>query len=172
MKKVLVVTFLVVFSMLGNAQDTVAIEAKVKEKVIEWANQTFKKYDNPRFEKFLIYYSDAYQMWMMRPSMLDKKLKQLEKSYADGTSNLSEEAYQEQKKSIIKQKTDVKERLDKMTNFAEKFTIHFWANIQTNDGITVQYEHIMVLDGAYNVIENKINSAIGKKSSATKILYK
>ena len=172
MKTLLVLFLLIVASFTSNGQDTATIEKNVKEAVTQWANQTFVGYDNPRFEKLMIFYSDAYQMWKMRPEMLASRKAKMKAAHEKGESGLSEEEYQSEIEKIDNQIEKVKERLSQMTDFADQFKISFWANIKTNDGITVQYEHIVTLSGAYEVQKAEINSFIGKKSNKTQILYR
>ena len=53
-----------------------------------------------------------------------------------------------------------------------KIQIHFWSNIQTQDGIRVYYELNMKLNNDYEVIEAIENSSIGKKNQDSRIAYK
>lgn len=172
MKNLIILIGFLVVGVLSKAQDTVMIQKKIEAAVIEWADQKFVAYDNPRFEKLMIFYSDAYEMWKMRPAMLKSRKKKIKAAHAKGESGLSDEEYQKQLDEIDEQLKNVQERISSMTAIADKFMISFWANIKTNDGITVHYEHIMTLDGQYNVLKGEENSSIGKKSDETKILYK
>lgn len=170
--KQLITLVLTLFTVQIFGQDTAQIEQNVQKSVLEWADQTFKSYDNPRFENLSVFYSDAYQMWQMRPAMLRRRMKRLNKLYKRGKTDLTEDEYKEEKSKLNKQIKDAQKRLENIDNFADRITISFWANIQTNDGITVQYEHIVSLDSDYNVTDAKVNSSIGKKSENTKIVYK
>lgn len=170
--KTLLIFLFSAFGVYASSQDTAVIEKNIKEAVIKWADQTFVGYDNPRFENLMIFYSDAYQMWKMRPAMLESRKAKMKAAHEKGESNLSDEEYQKEIQNIDTQIEKVKERLSQMTDFADQFKISFWANIKTNDGITVQYEHIVTLDGSYTIEQTEINSFIGKKSDKTEILYR
>lgn len=131
-----------------------------KEAVIVWADNTFKEYDNPRFENFVAHYTDEYLMMKMRIEMLEKRKEKLDSTQKEDIKN------------IDLQIEKVEEILTEMDEKVTHYEIDFWANILTNDGITVQYCHKIKLDNAYKVVSFEETSSIGKKSQSTRIRYK
>ena len=147
-------------------------EVKVKTAVVEWADNTFFSHSEYKFEHFKAIYTDEYFIAVMRAEMYKKRLTALENQKSKGTYKKSDGEYETEHTTLRENLDKSQKEADEFTNRAEYYRIHFWSNIQTNDGITVYYEHIMKLDNDYKVIEATENSAIGKKSSETKILYK
>jgi hypothetical protein len=146
-------------------------EIKVKAAVVKWADATFYSHTEYKFEHFKAIYTDDYFIAVMRADMYKKRLVTLEKQKSSGSYKKSDTEYENEYSALKDNYVKAQTEADNFTQRAEYYRVHFWSNIQTNDGITVYYEHIMKVDNAYNVIEATENSAIGKKSSATKILY-
>lgn len=166
--KTIIISLLIVLPLLTNQVQQTSQLPKgseeelnlTKEAVISWADKTFKEYDNPRFENFVAHYTDEYLMMKMRVGMLEKR-----KTKIDTTQT-------EEIEKIDNQIERVKQSLRDMDEKVTHYGIDFWANILTNDGITVQYRHSIKLDNDYKVVSFEETSAIGKKSSSTRIRYK
>lgn len=152
--------------------DSTEDEVKVKAAVVEWADNTFHKHSEYKFEHFKAIYTDEYFIAVMRAEMYKKRLSSLENRKKNGAYKKSDADYDKEFSDLTENYEKSQKEADEFTNRADYYRVHFWSNIQTNDGITVYYEHIMKLDNDYKVIEATENSAIGKKSSQTKILYK
>ncbi|MEZ4923005.1 MAG: hypothetical protein R2780_07545 [Crocinitomicaceae bacterium] len=147
-------------------------EKKVKEAVVKWADETFYMHKEYKFEKFHAFYTEEYEIAYMRTNARKEMMEDLEKDKAAGRYRKSEEEYQKEHKLLEDDYLKFKGDLDKMTQKVNYYQISFWSNIQTNDGITVYYEHIVKLTNDFMVNEATINSAIGKKSENTQIVYK
>jgi hypothetical protein len=147
-------------------------EKKVKDATVIWADNTFYKHSDYKFEHFHAFYTEEYFIATMRTRMYKERLDLLESKKESGRYKKTEEEYQKEHTENKEAYTKVKNELDNMHNRVTHFEIHFWSNIQTNDGITVYYEHIVKLDNDYQVTSAEVHSAIGKKSDKTEILYK
>ena len=135
-------------------------KALTEKAVLSWADDTFKEYDNPRFENFVAHYTDEYIMMKMRVEMLEKRKAKLDTTDTEAIDDIDQQI---EKVNTI---------LDEMEVKVTHYEIDFWANILTNDGITVNYCHKIKLDNNYKVVSFEETSAIGKKSSSTRIRYK
>jgi hypothetical protein len=175
MKKLLGLTAFILLTTFGFSQeqeiDSSEDEARVKEAVVKWADSVFYFHSEYKLEKFYAFYTDEYFIQVMRSKMYKERVEDIEKSKAAGRYKKSDTDYEQEHKDLkdayIKIQTDV----DNFKFRVSHFQISFWSNIQTNDGITVYYEHIVKLDNDLKVTEAVINSSIGKKSEATDILY-
>ncbi len=147
-------------------------EVKVKAAVVDWADNTFYGHTEYKFEHFKAVYTDDYFIAVMRSDMYRKRLSNLEHSKSNGNYKKSDGEFEEEKITLQESYEKARKEADEFTERAEYYRVHFWSNIKTNDGITVYYEHIMKVNNDYEVTEATQNSAIGKKSSETKILYK
>jgi hypothetical protein len=52
------------------------------------------------------------------------------------------------------------------------YEIMFWANIRTNNGLTVYYQHRVIVTAAFKVKSAKITSKVGQENDQVKIVYK
>lgn len=152
--------------------DSTEDEKLVKEAVVHWADSVFYMHKEYKFEHFKPFYTDEYFIQVMRANMYKKRVEDLERKKKNGQYTKSDEEYEKEHSELQETFEKAQEEADNFAPRASHYRIHFWSNIQTNDGITVYYEHIMKLDNEYQVIEAVENSAIGKKSSATQILWK
>ncbi len=145
-------------------------EEKVKTSVITWADSTFQMHQNYKFEHFKAFYTDEYFIQSMRLGLYQDKIDALEQKKKNGTYTGSQEKYNEElkksKDALNNAKKDIEKKVDRVTHYQ----IHFWSNIQMNDGITVYYELILKLDNDYKVTEANENSSIGK-TGKSKISY-
>jgi hypothetical protein len=160
-------------SNLGTQTDIDSFEdeAKVKNSVLHWADNSFLSHSEYKFEHFKAFYTDDYFIHTKRIELYEEKTEQLKDKKENGTYNGSDEDYfsdlNKFKRATEKSKAIVK-TIDRVTHYH----IHLWTNIQTKDGITVYYEINLKLDNDYAVIEALENSSIGKINADTKIAYK
>ena len=152
--------------------DSAEDEKLVKEAVVAWADSVFYMHKEYKFEHFKPFYTDEYFIQVMRANMYKKRMEDLSKRKENGTYNKSDDDYQKELGELKTSYENAQKEADNFSPRASSYRIHFWSNIMTNDGITVYYEHIMKLDNNYKIVEAVENSSIGKKSSATKIVYK
>jgi hypothetical protein len=170
---------LVCFILIGNfliAQndeiDNTQDKAKVESAVVRWADSVFYSHSNYKFENFRAEYSDGYYIAVMRAKAYKERVTDLENDKAAGRFKGTQEAYDTEHKTLNDSYLKAQSEADNYKERADYYLVHFWSNIQTTDGITVYYEHIVKLNNNYQVTEATINSAIGKKDENTQILYK
>ena len=175
MKKLFGLTAFLFLSVIGFTQeqeiDSSEDEVKVKEAVVKWADTTFYSHSEYKFEKFYAFYTEEYFIQVMRSRMYKQRVEDIEKTKAAGRYKKTDAEYEKEHQELKDAYTKVQKDVDTFKFRVSHFQISFWSNIQTNDGITVYYEHILKLDNDYKVTEAVINSSIGKKSEATEILY-
>jgi len=153
---------------IDSSQDRV----KVEKAVVVWADSTFYSHSNYKFENFRAEYSEEYFIATERAKAYKERVTDLEQEKSGGQYRGTQEAYDAEHKTLNDAYLKIQSEADNCKNRADYYLIHFWSNIQTTDGITVYYEHIMKLNNSYNVIEATINSAIGKKDENTLPVYK
>ncbi|MEO9532969.1 MAG: hypothetical protein ABJG68_15555 [Crocinitomicaceae bacterium] len=175
MKKLIGITAFLLLTTFGFSQeqeiDSSEDEVKVKEAVVKWADTTFYSHTEYKFENFHAFYTEEYFIQVMRSRMYKERVEDLEKNKAAGRYKKSDADYEKEHKELKDAYTKVQNDVDNFKFRVSHFQISFWSNIQTTDGITVYYEHIVKLDNDLKVTEATINSSIGKKSEATAILY-
>lgn len=153
---------------IDSSQDKI----KVEKAVVAWADSTFYSHTNYKFENFRAEYSEEYFIATERAKAYKERVTDLEKEKSSGVYRGTQTEYDAEHKTLNDAYLKIQAEADNCKNRADYYLIHFWSNIQTTDGITVYYEHIMKLNNAYQVIEATINSAIGKKDENTKPIYK
>jgi hypothetical protein len=153
---------------IDSSQDRI----KVEKAVVAWADATFYSHTNYKFENFRAEYSEDYFIAFMRAQAYKERVTDLETEKSSGQYRGTQAEYDSEHKTLTDEYLKIQATADNHPNRADYYLIHFWSNIQTTDGITVYYEHIMKLDNAYQVTEATINSAIGKKDENTKPVYK
>ncbi|MBK9192849.1 MAG: hypothetical protein IPM77_15870 [Crocinitomicaceae bacterium] len=153
---------------IDNTQD----KAKVEKAVVHWADSVFYSHSNYKFENFRAEYSDGYYIAVMRAKAYKERVTDLENDKSAGRFKGTQEAYDTEHKTLNDAYLKAQTEADNYKERADYYLVHFWSNIQTTDGITVYYEHIVKLNNNYQVTEATINSAIGKKDENTQILYK
>jgi len=161
-------TYMIPQNEIDSSQDRINVE----KAVVAWADSTFYSHTNYKFENFRAEYSDDYFIAIERSKAYKERVADLEKDKASGVYKGTQEQYDTERKTLNDAYLKVQNEADNCKNRADYYLIHFWSNIQTTDGITVYYEHIIKLNNAYQVIEANINSAIGKKDENTKPIYK
>lgn len=152
---------------IDSSQDQI----KVEQAVVEWANATFIKHENYKFEHFKAFYTDEYFIQTSRIEMYNDKIESLKTKKENGEYHGSDEQFNADVQKLtdaIKKAEDISKKIDRVTHYET----HFWTNIQTKDGITVYYELIVKLNNDYTVVEAVENSSIGKKGPDSKIAYK
>jgi len=154
-----------------NSIDSSKDEKLVKEKVISWADSIFYFHENYRFEQFHAFYTEEYQIAVLRAQMYGDKLANLEKLKSKGYYKKTDAEYEKEHQELVKKNEDLKQTAENFQNKVEYYQILFWSNIKTNHGITVYYSHMVKLNNSYQVTSAEIKSAIGKKNDKTKILY-
>ena len=152
--------------------DSAEDEQKVKDAVVAWADNTFYKHSEYKFENFHAFYTDEYFIAVMRTDMYKDRLTSLEKRKAAGSYKGSDADYEAEHKDLQEKYDAGKKEVDEFVDRVMYYQISFWSNIQTTDGLTVYYEYIVKLDNSYSVTEYEENSAIGKKDSNTNPLFK
>ena len=148
-----------------TAQDSVQIA------VINWADEVFHHHESYKFEQFRIEYTDDYFIQTSRVELYEEKVAEMKAAKANGTYTGSETQYEKDLARFEAAISDAKEKC-KTIDPVDHYSIHFWSNIMTDDGITVYYELIIRLDSHYIVESVAENSSIGKKNSDSKITYK
>lgn len=145
--------------------------SSINSKVIEWADSTFYKYDEPRFEEHRAFYTEEYQMAFMRVSSYDKSISRLEKSKENGNFKGTSEEYNQNILDISERKKDAEKNLKDFHPKVTHYSVIFWANIKLDSGIFNYVQHEIHLNENLHVINNKIIGNIGDNSDA-KIIYK
>lgn len=153
---------------IDSSQDKI----KVEKAVVAWADATFYSHSNYKFENFRAEYSESYFIAVMRAKAYKERVSDLENQKSTGKYKGTQAEYEKELITLKDAYTKIQNEVDTHPSRADYYLIHFWTNIQTTDGITVYYEHIMKLDNNYQVIEATINSAIGKKDENTQPIYK
>ncbi|OIQ24631.1 MAG: hypothetical protein BM555_07030 [Crocinitomix sp. MedPE-SWsnd] len=175
MKLLLLFISLGMFSLAGLSQDqeidSSEDEVIVKDAVVHWADSVFYSHEKYKFENFRAFYTEEYFIQVMRSRMYKERVTDLEKSKKLGRYKKSDAEYEKEHKELEDAYNKVQKDVDTFKFRASYYQVSFWSNIQTNDGITVYYEHIVKLNNDYKVTEAVINSSIGKKSDKTEILY-
>jgi hypothetical protein len=146
-------------------------EEQTKEAVVNWADSVFYMHKEWKFDHFRPFYTEEYEIAYLRTNAYKSRVDNLEEDKENGTYKKSEDSYNREYKEIKEAYLKIKNELESIEIKVTHYSIHFWSNIQTNDGITVYYEHIVKLDYNYSVVEATINSAIGKKSDKTEPIY-
>ena len=175
MKKLSILLLLALANVICFSQnqeiDSSQDEVIVKDAVVHWADSVFYMHQEYKFENFRAFYTEEYFIQVMCSEMYKERVDNLEKIKKAGRYKKSDTDYEKEHKELNDAYLKVQNDVDNFKFRANYYQISFWSNIQTNDGITVYYEHIVKVNNDYQVIEATINSSIGKKSDATEILY-
>ncbi len=151
--------------------DSSADKVAVEDAVVTWADQTFLNHSNYKFEHFKAFYTDDYFIQTMRIELYEEKIDALQLKKANGTYKGTDENFNADITKLSGAIEQAKATINTMVRVSY-FQIHFWSNIQTQDGIRVYYELNMKLNNDYEVIEAIENSSIGKKNQDSRIAYK
>ncbi|MBW7866834.1 MAG: hypothetical protein H3C31_00755 [Brumimicrobium sp.] len=174
MKNILFIIFFLPLYIFAQVKETNHPDMKkVEAAVTQWANQTFADYTEPRFNKFIPYYTDDYFLTVIAVKNIDKVINEQKKMYASGSFTGSKEDFE---KSISELETRKETAIKNRDNFNRKkvdyYQISFWANIKMSSNVYNYIEHIVLVDENMNIKEATINSHIGKKDDFEKIIYK
>jgi hypothetical protein len=150
-----------------NNSDKAIIIRSVKQ----WADTTFFKYDEPRFENFTAHYTDEYIIASLRTGSIEKSIKRLVTSKEKGTYTGSEEEYSRTLKDLEQRKEDSQIALLNFTPKVTHYTVVFWANIKLDSGIYNYVKHALQLNPLFEVVGSEITGNIGDNSKGT-IIYK
>jgi hypothetical protein len=143
----------------------------VQTAVILWADEVFHHHESYKFEQFRAEYTDDYFVQTSRIELYEEKVADMKAAKANGTYAGSETQYEKDLARFEAAIADAKEKC-KTIDPVDHYSIHFWSNIMTDDGITVYYELIVRLNSQYQIESVKENSSIGKKAPTSKITYK
>ncbi len=174
MKTLLLFTLTSLLSIPAISQEekTSPEELKVREAIVNWADETFYSHSDYRFENYHVFWTEEYEISMMRTEAYAEMLGDLEKDKKAGKYNGTDEEYDTEYGELKEKYDGIVESGNNITNKADYYQISFWSNIQTNDGITVYYELVVKVSDAFIVTSATINSSIGTKSESTEIIYK
>lgn len=160
--------------LMNIAQNDDAAKAdqeKVQKAVINWADTTFKEYNEPRFEKFRANYTDEYLMASMRKKGIDDRISEIRKQYSSGKYKGTEKEFTATMNDLKARKKEASENMENFHPKVTNYVINFWANIMLDSGILNYVNHKIILDDNYQVIKTKIVGNIGENENA-KIKYK
>jgi hypothetical protein len=144
----------------------------VEKSVLAWADKTFEFYDGARFEKFEAAVSNDYMKLESKLQGMKEYKTELSDQYTSGSLNKTKEEYDKMIKKTDR-KIDSLQTLVKNTPAGTSgFEVDFWANILTNNGLTVYYKHHIILNKDYTVTKHTVTSSVGKANDQQKILYK
>ena len=166
----LIIIVFTLSSLVSQAQGDV--QKKVEDAVISWADATFEFYDAPRFENFETEPHPDFYMLQMQLQTLQEFKEEIVFNFNEGNSDRTEEKLTE---DTIKINQNMDEMRMVMEMFEPKYSgynINFWANIQTNNGLTVYYQHYVTLSDNFEVTDAKVTKAVGKESDDVEIIYK
>lgn len=151
--------------------ESTADEEIVKKNVLAWADSVFYFHEEYRFEQFRAFYTEEYQIALLRAEMYGDKLGNLEKMKAKGFYKKTDAEYEKEHQGLVTKNKELNDIVENFDNKAEYYQILFWSNIKTNHGITAYYSHAIKLNNNFQVTSAEIKSAIGKKNDKTEILY-
>lgn len=155
----------------NNLNADLTEQESVENAVTAWASTNFIYHEGEKFEQFRPFYTEEYSIQELRIEAYTEKIALVKEKKQAGTYTGSEDDYAKEIKKLEDALTHANELLLQAQRI-DYFQIHYWTNIQTDDGITVYYELILKLNQNYEIIEALENSSIGKKSAASKIAYK
>ncbi len=147
-------------------------QKKVEKAVLDWAGNTFEFYDAPRFEKFEPVPSPDYFAIEMQIQSLQEFKEEIIFNFYEGKSDRTKEKLGEDTLALNKNISEMKLMLNTIEPKYEGYEIMFWANIRTNNGLTVYYQHRVLVSADYKVKNGKITSRIGQENDTVKIVYK
>jgi hypothetical protein len=146
-------------------------KASIVKAVNSWADSTFFKFDEPRFEHFVAHYTDEFIIASMRSGSLNKSIKRLEAAKEKETFEGSESDYDEAMSDLLKRKDEAHAALINFSPKVTHYSVIFWANIKLDSGIYNYVKHEVFLNEQFNVVKSDIVGNIGDNSSG-KIIYK
>lgn len=174
-----VATLLLLIAFIGNIfgqssrqkQETDVDQQRVERAVINWADSTFKDYNEPRFEKYRANYTDEYLIASMRVKSIDRRISELRKEYTMGNYSGTEQEFTDAIEDLKKRRKEAETKNQDFHPKVTNYVITFWANIRLDSGIFNYVEHRLVLNDNYEVVKAKIVGNIGDNENA-KIIYR
>lgn len=163
----------VAFMQENKLKDNAAEHQSMVEKsVLEWADVTFEFYDGARFEELEVATSKEYYKLEAKLNGFKEYKTEMKDMFDSGQLNKTKDEF-----DAIMNRTDRK--IDSMQTLLKNtpagvsgFEVDFWANIMTNNGLTVYYKHHLILNAEYKVTTHTVTSSVGKTNEQQKILYK
>lgn len=146
-------------------------QERVEKAVLNWADSTFKEYNEPRFEKYRANYTDEYLIASMRVRSIDRRISELRKEYTMGSYAGTEEEFTSAIEDLKKRRKEAEANNEDFHPKVTNYVISFWANIRLDSGILNYVEHKLILNDNYEVIKATIKSNIGDNQNA-KIVYR
>jgi len=144
----------------------------VEKSVLDWADKTFEYYDGARFEKFEAAVSAEFEKLSAKLEGMKEYKQEISDQYKAGELNKSQEEFDKMIKKTERKIDSLQTLVNNTPAGASGYEIDFWANILTNNGLTVYYKHHIVLNKDYTVTSFKVTSAVGKANEEQKILFK
>ncbi len=158
-------------SLSTQAQDEAEIKSKAEKAILSWAEKTFNHFEGSRFENFHLSPSpEYYAMSVLREEYVTFK-EEIVYNFNEGTSDRTEEEVKEDTSSINKKIEELDQMLAMIDPPFDHIEYFWWSNIQTDNGLTVYYQHQIKLDPDYKVISYRESSAVGKPDNV-EIIYK
>lgn len=156
---------------LGWSQSEKEIKKNAEEAILKWADATFEHYEGSRFENFLMSPSpEYYAMSVMKEEYLTFK-DEIIYNFNEGKSDRTEEQVQKDTQNISNKISELDDMMNMIDPKIDHIEYFWWSNIQTNNGLTVYYQHQIKLDANYKVISYRESGAVGKPEDV-EILYK
>lgn len=179
MKKSLLITALfiliapIAFMQGSKVNDNAAEHQSMVEKsVLEWADVTFEFYDGARFEDLEVATSKEYYKTEAKLNGFKEYKVEMKDMFDSGQLKKTKEEFDAMMKKTDRKIDSLQILLKNTPAGVSGFEVDFWANIMTNNGLTVYYKHHLILDAEYKVTNHTVTSSVGKTNDQQKILYK
>ncbi len=169
MKYLFLLSILIPLSSFSQTEDE--IKAKAEKAILAWAEKTFSHFEGSRFENFHLSPSPEYYAMSVLREEYETFKEEIVYNFNEGTSDRTEEEVKEDTSSINKKIEELDQMLAMIDPPFDHIEYFWWSNIQTDNGLTVYYQHQLKLDPSYKVISYRESSAVGKPDNV-KILYK
>jgi hypothetical protein len=153
------------------AQDNEEIKAKAEKAIVSWANKTFNHFEGSRFENFHLSPSPEYYAMSILREEYETFKEEIVYNFNEGTSDRTEQEVKDDTANIDKKIEELDAMLAMIDPPFDHIEYFWWSNIQTDNGLTVYFQHQIKLNPDYKVISYRESSAVGKPSDV-KILYK
>lgn len=144
----------------------------VEKSVLDWADKTFEFYDGARFEKFEASVSTDYMKLQSKLEGMKEYKTELSDQFASGELSKTKDEFDKMVKKTDRKIDSLQTLVNTTPTGSSGYEVDFWANILTNNGLTVYYKHHVILNKDYMVTSHKVSSAVGKANEDQKILYK
>ncbi len=160
--------------MQGNkaSDNATQHQSMVEKSVLEWADITFEFYDGARFEELEVATSKEYYKLEAKLNGMKEYKTEMSDMYSAGQLNKTKDEFDAMMKRTDRKIDSMQTLLKSTPAGVSGFEIDFWANIMTNNGLTVYYKHHLILDAEYKVTTHTVTSSVGKTNEQQKILYK